>query len=76
MWFSVLATIVVVSVFFTICASIAKLLAFRTPTRDGDSIGNRLAGHGPNDEVVYRSLRERMADLLTRRRRDRSARDD
>ena len=58
---TIVGTIVVVTVFFLICASIAKALAFRSPTPDGDTVGNRLAGHGPNDEIHEPTVRERVA---------------
>ena len=68
MWLSVVYTVVFLVVMLLFLAHIARLLAFRSQTRDGDSFGNRLAGHGPNDEVAYRSPRQRLADLLSRRR--------
>jgi len=68
MWLSVVYTVIFLVVMLLFCAHIARLLAFRSQTRDGDSFGNRLAGHGPNDEVAYRSPRQRVADLVARRR--------
>jgi hypothetical protein len=40
-----------------------KVAAFRTKTPDGDSLANRMLGHGPNDEVFYDSQRTRLRDL-------------
>jgi hypothetical protein len=40
-----------------------KVVAFRTRTPDGDSIANRMLGHGPNDEVFYDSQRTRLRNL-------------
>ena len=37
-----------------------KVLAFRTRTPDGDSLANRLLGHGPNDEIFYESRWTRL----------------
>ena len=75
MWLSVLYTILVVGGMFLFCAYLARMFFFRTRMRDGDSWGNRLSGHGPNDEVAYQSPRERLAALRARRR-DESAEDD
>jgi hypothetical protein len=68
MWLSVLCGLVVVAAMFGFCVYLARLFAFRTQLRDGDSWGNRLAGHGPHDEVAYVSPRERLAALRARRR--------
>ena len=43
-------------------ATLAKFTAFRAHTRDGDSFGNRLMGHGPDDEVQYRRFGSREDD--------------
>jgi hypothetical protein len=44
-----------------------KVVAFRARTPDGDSIANRLLGHGPNDEVFYENRRTRLRNRLGRR---------
>jgi hypothetical protein len=44
-----------------------KVVAFRAKTPDGDSLANRMLGHGPNDEVFYDSQRTRLRGLLGRR---------
>ena len=69
MLLAIVGTIVIVSVFFLMCASIAKGLAFKSPTRDGDSFGNRLAGHGPNDEIAEPRMRDRITQVRERARR-------
>ena len=66
-WSEVLYPILFLAGMFLFCAYLARLLFFRTQMRDGDSWGNRLAGHGPNDEVAYQSPRERVAALWARR---------
>ena len=43
-----------------------KVLAFRTRTPDGDSLANRMLGHGPDDEVFYDSQRTRLRNLVGR----------
>ena len=68
MWFSIVATIVVVTGFFAFCAYLAKQFAFRNTTSEGDSLGNRLDGHGPHDEVSYRSTLDRLAETRANRR--------
>jgi hypothetical protein len=44
-----------------------KVVAFRTQTPDGDSMANRMLGHGPNDEVFYDSQRTRLRNIVGRR---------
>jgi uncharacterized membrane protein len=45
------------------CGWMIKVVAFRANTPDGDSIANRMLGHGPDDEVFYDSQRTRLRNL-------------
>ena len=55
-------TLLIVAAFVLGYASIIKMLAFRSATRDGDSFGSRLMGHGPDDEVYYETWNRRGRD--------------
>lgn len=56
--------------------SIIKAVAFGIPTQDGDTLGNRMSGHGPDDEVFLPSAREQMRSLNARLREPRPAESD
>ena len=66
---SIVITFVFVALVIVGFGSIVKRNRFQQMTPDGDSVANRMLGHGPADEVYWVPWHTRLFRLLRRARR-------